>query len=80
MIKYEIEIHNDRIAKVLIEKDKKMIELDMSKEIKDVELFNRLANVKTWLKIHPVSGNTYYMDEKEYQDYKEFMENKRYLK
>jgi hypothetical protein len=45
--------------------------------IEDAILLHKIRQIDSWLKIYPLWN--YYFNETEYQNYKEFMEKKKYL-
>lgn len=75
MNSYEIIVTDNKVTTVKVPIDGKMQFIDLD-DIIDLHLIGKIDNLKSWLKIYPLGD--YIFNEKEYQDFKEFMLDKRY--
>ena len=74
--KFEIIVSCNHVTSVCVNINGKMQEVDID-DITDTGLLEKVRKLKIWLRIYPIGY--YVFDSQEYEDYKKFMENKRYL-
>lgn len=75
-MRYEIHVNHNIIDKIVCIDNNKIIEIK-EHTITDNTLREKINNIRSWIKIHPVGK--YIFGDKEYNEYKEFMTNKQYL-